>query len=125
MDITKEDFEALVQKVVAILPDTFKSRIENLEFIVREYPDIEILKHQHLYGRGTLLGLYEGVPLARRGPGYQAVLPDRITIFMFPIIEYCNMSGEDIKEKLRKVVLHEIGHYFGLSEKELRTMGVA
>ncbi|MGB9695319.1 MAG: metallopeptidase family protein [Caldisericaceae bacterium] len=125
MDITREEFEKLVKEVVSTLPYKFSSKIENLEFIVSDYPDVDMLKKQGIYGIGTLLGLYEGVPIAKRGPGYQAILPDRITIFMFPIIDYCNVSGEDLKEKVRKVVLHEIGHFFGLSETELRDLGIA
>jgi predicted Zn-dependent protease with MMP-like domain len=125
MDITKEQFEKLVQEIVLTLPDVFNAKIENLEFIIKDYPEVEMLKRQKLYGKGTLLGLYEGVPIARRGPGYQSVLPDRITIFMYPIIEFCKISGEDLKDKVRKVVLHEIGHYFGLSEEELRAMDIA
>ena len=125
VDITKEQFEKLVKEVVSSLPYEFSSKIQNLEFIVTDYPDVNMLIRQNLLGKGTLLGLYEGIPIAKRGPGYQAVLPDRITIFMYPIVNYCGFSGEGLKEKVRKVVLHEIGHYFGLSESELREMGMA
>ncbi len=124
MEITKEEFEKMVSCALEEIPDYFKKHIKNLEFIVMVHPTVEMLRRVGLYGRGTLLGLYEGIPLRKRGPGYQAVLPDRITLFMRPIIEQSERLGIPLKEKIKKVLMHEIGHYFGLSEEELREMGI-
>jgi len=125
MEIPKEQFEAMVEESLEEIPKYFKKHIENLEFITMDYPTKHMLKRTHIYGKGTLLGLYEGVPLRKRGPGYQGILPDRITLFRYPILYEAEREGITIKKKIKKVLMHEIGHYFGLSEKELREMGVA
>ena len=124
MEITKEEFEKLVENAMEEIPDYFKKHIKNLEFIIMDYPAVETLQRVGIYGRGTLLGLYEGIPLRKRGPGYQGVLPDRITLFMYPIIQQAKMLNMPLKEKIKKVLMHEIGHYFGLTESELREMGI-
>ncbi len=124
MEITKEEFENLVEEALEEIPEYFKKHIENLEFIVKEYPSVNELKRANIYGRGILLGLYEGVPLGKRGLGYQGVLPDRITLYMYPIIDEARRLHMPLKEKIKKVLMHEIGHYFGLSESELRNLGV-
>ncbi len=124
MEITKEEFENLVEEALEEIPEYFKKHIENLEFIVKEYPSVNELKRANIYGRGILLGLYEGVPLGKRGLGYQGVLPDRITLYMYPIIDEAKRLRMPLKEKIKKVLMHEIGHYFGLSESELRNLGV-
>jgi predicted Zn-dependent protease with MMP-like domain len=68
-----------------------------------------------------LLGLYQGVPLDRRGFYYGNVLPDKITLFKIPIESICK-TKEEIEEKVREVVIHEVGHYFGLDEERLRDL---
>ncbi len=123
MKITKEEFEKLVENAMEEIPDYFRKHIKNLEFIVMDYPTVETLQRVGIYGRGTLLGLYEGIPLRKRGPGYQGILPDRITLFMYPIMQQAKMLNIPLKEKIKKVLMHEIGHYFGLTESELREMG--
>lgn len=124
MEIAKEEFENLVEEALEEIPEYFKKHIKNLEFIVKEYPSVNELKRANIYGRGILLGLYEGVPLRKRGPGYQGVLPDRITLYMYPIIDEAGRLRMSLKEKIKKVLMHEIGHYFGLSEAELRELGI-
>lgn len=124
MEITKEEFENLVEEALEEIPEYFKKHIKNLEFIVKEYPSVNELKRANIYGRGILLGLYEGVPLRKRGPGYQGVLPDRITLYMYPIIDEAGRLRMPLKGKIKKVLMHEIGHYFGLSEAELRELGI-
>ena len=68
-----------------------------------------------------LLGLYQGVPLSRRGFYYGNVLPDKITLFQFPIQAICNTRAE-VESKVREVVIHEVGHYFGLDDDRLREL---
>ena len=124
MEITKEEFEKIVDEALGEIPDYFKKNIKNLEFIVMDYPTVVMLNRIGIYGRGTLLGLYEGIPLKKRGMGYQGVLPDRITLFMYPIVQQAKRLNVPLKEKVKKVLMHEIGHYFGLTEGELRKMGI-
>ncbi|MGB9629486.1 MAG: metallopeptidase family protein, partial [Thermodesulfobacteriota bacterium] len=74
-----------------------------------------------LHSPYELLGLYQGVPIDRRGFYYGNVLPDKITLFQIPI-ESCCANKEEIEEKVREVVIHEVGHYFGLDEEKLREL---
>jgi len=72
-------------------------------------------------GKGDLLGLYHGHPLKERGTWYGNVLPDRIVIYQGPIEEGCGSEGE-VRRRVEEVLLHEVGHYFGLEEEELRAI---
>ena len=71
---------------------------------------------------GRLLGLYEGVPLTSRGSHYSATSPDRITIFMATILGLCS-TPEEVVEMVRRVVIHEVGHHFGINDKRLEELG--
>jgi len=71
----------------------------------------------------TLFGLYEGVPLTERSSHYGMVLPDKITIFRQPIEAYCR-SEEEIRQMVRRTVLHELAHHFGIPDQRLRELGV-
>jgi len=111
----REKFEALVEEAVAGLPKKFKDLLENVAIIVEDTPP----RRRSSASRSTLLGLYHGVPLQHRGPYYGNVPPDVIIIFKQPIEAICS-SDDEVREQVREVVRHEIGHYFGMSEKDLR-----
>jgi predicted Zn-dependent protease with MMP-like domain len=107
----REKFEALVEKALSSLPSTFRKRLKNLSIVVENWPpgmDRERL----------ILGFYHGVPYPHRGPFYGNVTPDLIVIYQGPIESLCQ-SEEEVEEKVKEVVLHEIGHYFGLTEADL------
>ncbi len=84
-------------------------------------PPRDLLSEMGLRSPSELLGLYQGVPLDRRGFYYGNVLPDKITLFQIPIESICK-TGEEIKEKIREVVIHEVGHYFGLDDERLEEL---
>ena len=109
-------FESLVAEALASLPRKFRERIENLAIMVEERPP---LRRSSRAPASTLLGIYHGVPLKDRGSYYGNIPPDVIVIYQEPI-ERISASEEEIKERVREVVFHEVGHYFGLSEKDLR-----
>ncbi len=112
----RKRFEELVEEAVASLPRSFRKRIENVAVMVEERPP---RRRSSRTSTSTLLGLYHGVPLKDRGSYYGNVPPDVIVIYQEPI-ERISASDEEIRDHVREVVLHEVGHYFGLSEKELR-----
>ncbi len=113
-----EEFEKIIEKAFANLPDYFKEKLENITIFVEEYPDF--LNPQQ---RFFLLGLYRGVPYPKRGIYYGNVLPDTITIYKAPIEAQVSNMDELIR-LVEKVLYHEIGHYFGFSDDELyRIMG--
>lgn len=118
----KEKFEAFVVEAVKDLPKFFKDKLENISIIIEDFPSLEI-QNKMKKGPYQLLGLYQGVPLRKRGLWYQNVLPDKIIIYQKPI-EHIAKTEDEIKTLVRKVVMHEIGHYYGLSEQELKNAGV-
>ena len=118
----KERFEELVAQAVKNLPSKFKDSLDNIFIIVQDWPNQEQMEEVGVKRRQDLLGLYEGVPLTKRGRGYNMVLPDRITIFQKPI-EMRYHSEEMIVKKIQGTVQHEIAHYFGISDSRLREIG--
>jgi len=115
----KEKFEKLVEEALADLPRKFKKYLQNVAVMVEETPSKETRSRTGTPSYSTLLGLYHGVPFKHRGPYYGNTAPDVIVLYQRPIESLC-ATEEDVKEKVKDVLLHEIGHYFGLSEKELR-----
>jgi len=121
--MSRDDFEKTVAGVVENLPDEFADRLENVEVVVRERPSRADLDQTGVSRGGTLLGLYHGVPLTERGMGYQLILPDKISIYREPIEMICEETGISTQEMIRQVVLHEIAHYFGITDTKLRELG--
>ncbi len=119
MKVTEEEFEELVTAAISTLPEKFREKMENIDIVIEDLPSQKLLMEMKIRSPYDLLGLYRGVPYSRRGIWYRNVLPDKIIIFKKPIEIRCR-NKEDIKESVRKVVIHEIGHYFGLGEADLR-----
>jgi len=119
MKVTKEEFEELVTEAISTLPEKFRERMENIVVVIESLPSRELLMEMKIKSPYGLLGLYRGVPYPRRGIWYRNVMPDKIIIFKKPIEVRCR-NKEEIKESVRRVVIHEIGHYFGLGEADLR-----
>jgi predicted Zn-dependent protease with MMP-like domain len=119
MKVSEEEFEGLVAEAINSLPENFKEKMENIAIAIEDLPSQELLIEMKIKSPYGLLGLYRGVPYPRRGIWYRNVLPDKIIIFKKPIEARCR-NREDIKESVRRVVIHEIGHYFGLNEADLR-----
>ena len=119
MKVSEEEFEGLVAEAISSLPENFKEKMENIAIAIEDFPSQELLIEMKIKSPYSLLGLYRGVSYPRRGIWYRNVLPDKIIIFKKPIEVRCR-NREDIKESVRRVVIHEIGHYFGLNEADLR-----
>ncbi|MBM3157346.1 MAG: metallopeptidase family protein [Chloroflexi bacterium] len=115
----REKFYELVMKAVDELPPLFRERLENVDIVVADWPSPAQLAKSNIRGRFGLLGLYEGVPHTRRGPGYSMVLPDKITVFRKPIEARCR-SWKEVENEIGRVVRHEIAHHFGFDEATLR-----
>lgn len=114
-------FHQLVLSALQDLPDEFRRKLENVEVLVEDLPPEEKGRRRRRGGGGRLLGLYHGYPLKERGPWYGNVLPDRIVIYQEPIERACR-DEKEMRRLVREVVLHEIGHYFGLEEDDLRAI---
>lgn len=109
---TREHFEELVVEALDGLPEWVRERLDNVEVIVEERPP-----------RPGLLGLYEGIPLTSRGMHYAGVLPDRITLYRRTIERSARGDDERLKRVVRHTVVHEIAHFFGISDDRLRELG--
>jgi predicted Zn-dependent protease with MMP-like domain len=121
MKLTRKEFEELVVSALKRLPRFFKKKMENVDVVVEDQASQELLSEMGLRSPFELLGLYQGIPLDRRGFYYGNVLPDKITLFQIPIDSVCR-TKEEVEEKVREVVIHEVGHYFGLDDKRLREL---
>ncbi len=115
----REEFERLVSEAVEALPPEFKEKLENIAVTVADWPSSYQLSKVGVRRRENLLGLYEGVPLLKRGTGYNLVPPDRITIFRHPLELRCS-SPEEMIQEIGRVVRHEIAHHFGIGDRRLR-----
>lgn len=118
--MTRSEFEDIAQKAFDSLPDQFRSKIDNVNIVVEDYPSDELLRSLHA-DRYSLLGLYRGIPLGHRGSWYGAypTVPD--TIFLFQKnIEAQSRGKRDLQLKIAEVLFHELGHYFGMNEREVR-----
>lgn len=120
----KKQFEELVEKAFLSLPERFRDKVDNVQIIVEDYPSREQLERANVYSYRDLLGLYEGIPLERRGTAYGMfpTMPDRISLFQKNIEAVCR-SEKEMEEKVHEVLIHEIGHYFGMDEDEIRAAG--
>ena len=117
-------FAGLVAGALDSLPEEFLERMENVEVTIEAWPSREDLEEAGLSPRdkNSLLGLYHGVPLTHRGAFYSA-LPDRITIYQKPIERVAGQDEDEIREQVRHTVIHEIAHYYGISDERLTELG--
>ena len=119
MKLARKEFEELVVLALRKLPKFFKKKMKNVDVVVEDRASRDLLSEIGLQSPLELLGLYQGIPLDRRGFYYGNVLPDKITLFQIPIESICQ-TREEIEEKVKEVVIHEVGHYFGLDDEKLR-----
>ena len=114
----REQFERLVVEAVTLIPKRFRREMKNLALVVEEEPSAELLDEMEIEPPDSLYGLYQGTPLPERTWGYGNTLPDRITIFQRPIEEDCE-DEDEMRAVIGETLIHEVGHYFGLSEDEI------
>jgi len=119
--MTRAEFEAVVERALRALPKRFKQKMANIAVVVEDWPDAETLREMEIEPPDTLYGLYRGVDLLHRDASYGNVLPDTVTIYQGPIEEDCADEAE-MAELVRDVVVHEIGHYFGLDDTRLEEL---
>lgn len=115
----RERFELLVEEAWETIPDEFRDRFANVAIFVEDEPSAEQLASTRAAPGHTLLGLYQGVPLSRRGIGYTLAMPDRVTLFQGPI-ERAAPSYREIPQVIYDTLWHELAHHLGMNEKEVR-----
>ncbi len=114
-------FEQLVHEAIANVPAKLQAKIENVVFVIEEDSRPPGWRERGIVVRQYLLGLYQGVPLTKRGIHYSLVPPDKITIFQKPI-EELGITDDGVRQLVHEVVHHEIAHYFGFDEPAVRRM---
>ena len=103
------EFDEVVRDALDSLPRELGEFMSNVEIVVEEDPPAGM----------PLLGVYEGIPLTRRGAFYGGALPDKITIFSGPLERLYGADPERLQREIRRVVLHEVAHHFGISDERL------
>jgi predicted Zn-dependent protease with MMP-like domain len=116
--MTRSEFERLVEEALREIPRRFRRAMQNVAVVVEDEPSPELLAEMGLGPGDTLLGLYQGIPLPERSWGYGNALPDRISIYQGPIEDEYE-TDEDIRNCIAETVIHEFGHYFGMSEEQI------
>lgn len=119
VNMSLEEFQKLVDKAIEDIPEEFKGHLDNVDVLVEIWPTFQDMQSIRAHPGTILFGLYRGVPKTKRGLYYSGVLPDKITIFAGPIISM-SQTIEQAKNQIKRTVIHEIGHYFGMSEKAIR-----
>ncbi len=122
MRFTEEEFEQLVVEALDALPDEIHAALDNVEVVVADWPTPDELRSVGMKPGQLLLGLYEGVPLTRRGSHYGLTLPDKITIFQGPIERVCRTPAQVVRQ-VQRTVRHELAHHFGIDDDRLRELG--
>jgi len=116
--MTRSQFERLVTEALQTIPKRFRDEMHNVVVIIEQQPSAEVLAEMEIPAGDTLYGLYQGTPLPERTWSDTNRLPDRITIYQGPIEEDAE-DEEDMLAIVAETVIHEFGHYFGLSEEEI------
>ena len=117
--MSRAEFERLVAEAVTLIPRRFRREITNLALVVEDEPDAALLADMEIEPPDSLFGLYHGTPLPERSWGFGNNLPDRITIYQRPIEEECDGDEDEIRAVIGETLIHEVGHYFGMSEEQI------
>ena len=122
MKLNDDDFDRIVKKAIKGIPIQFRQHLDNILISVRKRPSKELLHDMGITGNGTLFGLFEGVALTDRSVTYPPLFPSKILLFQEPLEEFCE-SMEDLEREIRITIIHEVGHYMGMSEERLEDLG--
>jgi predicted Zn-dependent protease with MMP-like domain len=119
----RAEFEDTVRDALDELPEEFVSYLDNVQVVIEDEPSVALLRSLGLNPRrDTLFGLYQGVPLHLRGGAFGGALPDKISIYYRPLVRAFH-SPQQIRDQVRKTVIHEIAHFFGLDDAAIRKLG--
>ena len=116
--MTRQDFQRLVEEALDDIPPRFRAAMKNIAIVVEDEPNPALLAEMEIEPPDSLYGLYQGTPLTERSWGYGNTLPDRVTLFQ-RTIEEDSEDAEDVIVCIAETLIHEIGHYFGMSEDQI------
>lgn len=118
---TDEEFSKLIGKALDELPEKYTSKLENIVVTYEDEPNTHQREKLKLACNQSLFGLYEGVPMTKRGNGFSGQLPDKITLFKLPLF-YASSDEDDFKARIKHTLWHEIAHYFGLDHDRIHQL---
>jgi len=116
--MTRQQFSALVEEALLEIPRRFRDAMTNVAIVVEDEPPPHVLEELEVEPGDSLFGLYQGTPLTERSWAHGNALPDRISIYQGPIEESC-ANDDEVRDCVAETVIHEFGHYFGMSEEEI------
>ena len=116
---TLDDIESLAREALASLPKEFRDMTGSLVFMVQDFPDDEVVEDMELESPYEILGLFYGADLADSDGAFQISTPTMIFLYRRPILDYWAEQGESLDHIVRHVLVHEIGHHFGLSDEQM------
>jgi predicted Zn-dependent protease with MMP-like domain len=114
-----QEIDTLARAALASLPEVFQSFTTGVVLQVAEFPDDEVCEQMQLDSPFDILGLYQGISITERGTEASGTLPDMVFLYRRPILDYWAETGEDLRHVVRHVLIHEIGHHFGLSDADM------
>lgn len=117
--ITDEEFDALVTRAMDELPQEYIKGLDNVAILYADEPDEHQRDKSHLDHNHMLLGLYEGIPMTKRGTNYTFVLPDKITLFKLPLLAMAGGDPDVLFAQIKRTLWHEIAHFYGLEHKDI------
>ncbi|MDH5526757.1 MAG: metallopeptidase family protein [Nitrospirota bacterium] len=120
--MTEQQFEDAVAAAIDALPDHFRNQLQNVVFLVEEFPDEETQAEMECETPYDLLGLYRGWPITERGSDYHGTVPDTIHLYRQPILSWCEEYDEPVVDCIVDTVIHEVGHYYGFDDEELEAI---
>ncbi|OQY16592.1 MAG: hypothetical protein B6I35_15650 [Anaerolineaceae bacterium 4572_32.2] len=120
--MNRDAFERLMAEALDALPAPFREKLDNVQVVVEDWPDRETMRLAGVRHPTQILGFYHGVPQTKRTHNYGLVLPDKISIYQFPIEIRCR-TAEQVRATVQHVLRHEIAHHFGIEDERLREIG--
>lgn len=118
---TDDEFSTLIGQSLDELPEKYVSGLKNVVITYADLPDENQRQKAQLQPNQSLFGLYEGIPLTKRGSNYNLVLPDKITLFKLPLL-HASTDEKDFKKRIKHTLWHEIAHYFGLDHDRIHEL---
>ncbi len=117
-----DDFADLVSEALDSLPEQFRDALDNVDIVIEDWPSWNTMRLARVHSKYGILGFYHGVPLTGRTSGYNLVPPDKISIYQKPIEAICH-TPDEVRSQVRRTVLHELAHHFGIGDDRLHQIG--
>jgi predicted Zn-dependent protease with MMP-like domain len=117
-----DDLAAIAQGALSRLPEPFPAWLAGVVFRVEEFPDAAVLKDLELESEFDLLGLYQGLPIGEKTSTQSGTIPDMIFLYRRPLLDYWIETGETLEDVIVHVIIHEVGHHFGLSDADMERL---